>query len=300
MPEPGDDDLDEYALEHTRVEDEQRTQGVAARPGAPGARAFPAVLAGLALLAVGGLALLFVTLRRAATHVPATAETAAAAQPGARASQTQPAPPTLGPLPDLDESDDYVRRAASVLSRHPEVARWLGQTNLVRSVTAVVTNVADGESPRPHLGFLAPAQRFRVVGRTGRTVADPAGFVGYDRFADALASVDTDAAVSTYRAVEPLFEAAYRDLGHPEGGFRSEIERAIAVLVATPVPPADAGLQAHAVGFRYVDPRFEQLTAAQKQFLRLGPRNVRVVQAKLEECQAALGRTTAPASNTAR
>jgi hypothetical protein len=200
-------------------------------------------------------------------------------------------PSPLTTLPALETSDAFARTTASALSSHPEFARWLGQASLVPTLTAVVSNVADGETPRPHLGFLAPSQRFRAGrGAGGRIVPDRASFGGYDRFADAVASVDAQAAASAFTAMEPLFDSAYRDLGHPGGGFRKALLRAIDALLAVPILPAEVELVPHAIGFRYVDPRLESLSPAQKQFLRTGPRNVRLVQEKLRELRPALAR----------
>jgi hypothetical protein len=56
----------------------------------------------------------------------------------------------------------------------------------------------------------------------------------------------------------------------------------------------DVELVPHAIGFRYADPKLEGLTAAQKQFLRMGPRNVRIIQQKLRELQPALQAPAAP------
>jgi hypothetical protein len=297
-------DLDDFDLEPTMTA-EPSTETRAAVPAEAdgGSRLFLLTLVAVALVAFGVLILLYVVFRQPSK--PRAAEPAASA-PGTAtapalpaASAAAPAPAT--PLPGLDESDDYVRRVAAALSSHPELARWLAQASLVRTLAVVVTNIAEGESPRPHLAFLAPTQRFRAAGARGRRiVADPAGFSGYDRFADAVGSIDATAAVSAYHALEPLFDAAYKDLGHPEGGFRRGLDRAIAALVATPAAPADAELVPHAIGFRYLDPRLEGLTAAQKQLLRIGPRNVPLVQAKLRELQSALGAGKLPPANSAR
>ena len=72
------------------------------------------------------------------------------------------------------------------------------------------------------------------------------------------------------------------------GAPNAPIGRAIQALVAVPVLREDVPLVPHAIGFRYADPALEGLTAAQKQFLRIGPRNVRLVQGKLRELEAAL------------
>jgi hypothetical protein len=277
------DDLEDFHIKPTSSEEPVET----VPPYAPEPRRgslFPATLAVIAVVAVGLLAVVYLVFRHPATP---KATPRAGASPVAVPSPVATAPAV--PVPPLDESDAFVRQAAASLSGHPEFARWLGRTGLVRTLTAVVVNIGDGETPRPHLDFLAPRQRFRGARRPGQVVVpDPAGFEGYDAFADAVASVDAKGAASAYRTLEPLFDAAYVDLGHPEGGFRRALDKAIGALLAVPVLPADVELLPHAIGFRYADPKLEALTPAQKQFLRIGPRNVRLVQGKLRELAAAL------------
>ena len=191
-------------------------------------------------------------------------------------------------LPSLEESDTFVREIAATLSAHPEWARWLARTSLIRTLAAVVSNVANGETPRRNLEFLAPKQRFRAASGRKRIIADPASYAGYDLFADAIASIDARAAAAAYRALEPLFDAANRELGYPKP-FRPTLDAAIRELLAVSPPPEDAELVPGAAGFRWADAHVEALSAAQKQFLRTGPRNVRLAQGKLRELQRALG-----------
>ena len=277
------DDLEDFRIKPTSSEEPVEMVPPYA-PEGKSAFLFPATLAIIALVAVGLLAVVYLVFRNPAASKATPRSTASVATPAPVAGAT----PAV-PLPALDQSDAFVRQTASGLSAHPEVARWLGRTALVRTLAAVVVNVADGETPRPHLEFLAPKQRFRAARRPGRPIVpDPAGFDGYDGFGDAIASVDATLAAKAYGTTEPLFDAAYVELGHPEGGFRQALHRAITALLAVPVLTADVELLPHAVGFRYADPRLEALTPAQKQFLRIGPKNVRLVQGKLRELQAAL------------
>jgi hypothetical protein len=247
----------------------------------------PLALVGLAVL--GGILLAAVVFLFRTPVTPRAAVTPSPAGPSAAAAVPSPSGVAL---PTLDASDALARTLGATLSSQPEFARWLARTGLVRTFAAVVTNVADGESPRPHLEFLAPPARFQARSARGRLVADPAGFQGYDVFGDAVASVNATAAATAYRTVEPLLEEAHRELGHPEGRFRDSLDRAIAALLAVPVPREDAALILHATTLRWEDPRLESLTPAQKQFLRTGPRNVRLVQEKLRELQSALGTAT--------
>jgi Protein of unknown function (DUF3014) len=282
-----DDDLDDFELEKTRRLDEETVRSPRGdRPGdAPREGiGFPMILTALAVLVFAMLGVLFLVFRKPGKPVPTPAPIAA---PMAQAPATTPTPATV--LPRLEDSDGFVRGIAAALSANPELARWLAQTGLVRRLTAVVDNVANGESPRPHLEFLAPKQRFKAARRPPRQIVpDAAGFAGYDIVADVVGSVDVTLAAATYRTLAPLFEAAYLELGHPEGGFPKALDRAVAALVAVPVLGNDVALVPHAVGFRYADAKLEALTAAQKQFLRIGPRNVRIVQQKLRDFATAL------------
>jgi hypothetical protein len=282
------DDLDDFDLERTRrQEDEETVRPYRPEPEKKRGLLFPGTLAAAAIVAIGLLAVIFLVFRHPSTPkaTPIPAAPAVTAPP----AEASPFAAAGIALPSLEESDAFVRQLAAGLSAHPELARWLGRAALVRTLTAVVVNVADGETPRPHLEFLAPRQRFRVARRPARLIVpDAAGFAGYDLFGDAVASVDASAAANAYRALAPLFEAAYVELGHPEGGFPTALDQATRALLAVPVLREDAELVPHAIGFRYADPKLEALTPAQKQFLRIGPRNVRLVQGKLREVAAAL------------
>ncbi len=277
------DELGEFDI-RTEQEQNRDTEGFdQSRPPRPPSQRGPL------LLALAAVVLLLAAAVFVFRYQPWKPGPTPAATPTPAASLGPPSAEPRISLPPLDASDVYVRGLAEGLSTRPELARWLAQSSLVRTLTAVVSNIADGETPRPHLSFLAPRQRFRARGAEGRrTVADPAGFAGYDAFADTIASVDARAAVKTYLVLEPLFDAAYRDLGHPEG-FRGALERALAALITVPVLPSNAELVPYGAGFRWADPRLEELSAAQKQFLRIGPRNEQLVQAKLREIRAALG-----------
>ena len=290
-----DDDLDQYELEPTRGldDDDGSTRPVERsyergydRP--KGGIGFPAILAALAVLVTALLGVLFLIFRQPGRPAPTAA-------PPPPVAQATPAPTPATPLPKLEDSDPFVRSLAGTLSPNPELKRWLSQNGLVRKLTAVVENVSNGETPRPHLEFLAPRQRFKAARKPGRAIVpDPAGFQGYDVVADVVGSVDASGAAAAYRTLAPLFDAAYAELGHPEGGFSKAVDRGITALTAVPVLRDDVELVPHAVGFRYADPKLEGLTAAQKQFLRMGPRNVRIVQQKLRELQPALQAPAAP------
>jgi len=230
---------------------------------------------------------------RARVSPPSTTAETPAPEPTPSASVA----PLPSGMPTLDASDDLVRELAKALSSHPQFSAWLAAKDLVRTLTVVVENVANGQTPRMHLGFLAPKGPFAVLQKQGHLVIDPGSYARYDGLTDAFASLNATGCASVYRRLEPLFEAAYRDLGYPEGGFRGALGRSIAMLEAAPALDGDVGLTAVKRArpvYEYEDRRVESLTAAQKQLVRLGPANVRKIQAKLRELRAALELRGAP------
>jgi hypothetical protein len=193
------------------------------------------------------------------------------------------------PLPGLDASDAWLRTEAGSLSTHPVFAGWLASGDLVRRFVASLDNVADGESPRSHLPFLAPAEPFRTANRAGRTVTDPRSFARFDPVAEAVASLDAERCAALYRRAKPLLEEAFRALGPGDERFDDRLARGVRVLLATPVPTGDEELVRPKVFYEYADPELESLGPAQKHLLRMGPGNVRRIQAKLRELASALG-----------
>ncbi len=184
---------------------------------------------------------------------------------------------------ELDKSDELVRRLAGGLSSRPELARWLLSEQLIRSFVAAAENIAAGHSPRAQVPFFTPNGPFAVIEEDGETFADPGSFRRYDLFADVFTSLDTEGTITLYRQLTPAISEAYKELGHADGRFHPTLERAIAELLRVPVVEERIWLEPQLVTYELVDPGLEGLSAAQKHLLRMGPDNVRSIQAKLRE-----------------
>src|SRR5262249_41954725 len=120
--------------------------------------------------------------------------------------------------------------------------------------------------------------------------ADPRSYQRYHALTEAVASIDARGAASLYATLKPRIEEAGRELGLRDAPFDRTLERAIVLLLETPVRSGPARLRQHGgVGFAFANPDEENLAPAQKQLLRMGPDNARVVQAKLRDIALALG-----------
>ena len=123
----------------------------------------------------------------------------------------------------------------------------------------------------------------------GETWLDPVSYHRYDNLAGAVDSLDAQSVARFYATVKPRLEEAYRDLGAAEPAFDRTLERAIVVLLKTPIVDGDIRLRSDSVSYKFADPALEGLTKAQRQFLRMGPRNMRIVKAKLRQVAGFLG-----------
>lgn len=265
--------------------DLQRTDG---DPPPPARQRQPLLLlwvAGLALVIVVAWGAYYWTTRPApgvaATEVAVTQRPAAADRP------VEAAPPAID-VPPLDESDPLVRRLVGALSAHPRVVAWAATPDLIRNFTVVVENIAAGATPARHLRVLQPAGPFRVTGPEEALRIDPRSYARYDSVAAAVASVDAAGAANLYDTLKLRIQDAYRELGH-EGPFDVAMERAIVLLLRTPIVEEDEPLAYRGALIGYADDGLEELAPAQKQLLRMGRRNMAIVQGKLREIALAIG-----------
>ena len=175
-------------------------------------------------------------------------------------------------LPSLDGSDGLVRGLVAVLSSHPGLARFLATNALVRGTVLAVEQVGDGKTPASPLAAFQPASRVAIVGTdTGRV--DPRSYARWDSATGALTSVRPSEAAQLYVNLKPLFDAAYRELGHPNGDFDTAIVRAIQQLQDTPDPGVDPLLRRGRGYYEHTDAALRSLRPVQKQFLLVGPNN---------------------------
>jgi hypothetical protein len=201
-------------------------------------------------------------------------------EPGEESSATTP----TFMLPHLGESDGLIRDGVASLTENRGIDHWLEGADLIRKFVTVVDNVARGKLPHQNLAFMAPAEAFAVQRESDQVfLLDEASYRRFDLVTDIFASIDAAGAVQFYNLLRPLFQQAYEELGYGSRKFDDLIFVAIGRLLETPVLTEPVRLVRPTVVYEYADKRLENLSDAQKQLLRMGPRNTRVIQAKLSE-----------------
>ncbi len=239
----------------------------------PPSRAPIVALGVLLVLAVGGMVW---WMRRQAPPPAAPSAPAPTAE-----APAQPAAPAL-PAGDA-------RAQLDAVSANPAVRQLLAGDDLARRWATATDNVAEGIVPRKLLSAFGPQGGFTVVQRGGQALVDPASYRRYDGVGDVVAAVNVDALAAAYRLLHPALEAAYKALGYPEGSIDAATSRALARIEGTPVREGHVEV-VPGVGttWAYADPQLERLTDVERQLLRMGPRNERLVQEKARALSRAL------------
>jgi len=236
-----------------------------------------------AALLVGGAGGLW--LHHART--PAVPAPAVVIQPPSAPQAPEPAAP---PLPSLDDSDTLARSKAAKLSTDARWEDWLKPEGLLRRGAAVVEMLSVGTVPREALSFLSPRKKFAAKRRKNGIFLDPSGYSRYDRTAEIFAFIDAAATAAFIKEMKPLFEQACREFGGRSCSYPNAFSRAAAPLIETPVVDGEVRLKDSEKGIVYLfaDERLERLKPTQKQLLRMGPRNQKLIQAKLKDILKAL------------
>lgn len=271
--------------EYQAPTDNTPTFGDGGRGGGGGGLLRAAVIALLAGIVIGGAAYLMMRQRTAPTARPAETRAAAPAPKAVAADDVEHID-----LPPLDDSDALVRQRIGILSSNRLVAAWLGTTGLIRNFVVVIDNISRGMNPSRRLQVLKPAGQFRVTTRGSQVVIDPRNYDRFTPIAAAAASIDAQSAGRLYRSFKPLLQTAYDELGSQEP-IDEAVERAIVDLLKVPAIDGDVRVEqaGEGIGYQYSDDRLESLDGAQKQLLRMGAKNIRIIQSQLRTFAMTIG-----------
>jgi hypothetical protein len=204
--------------------------------------------------------------------------------PVAEAAPVDPVPA----LPDLADSDAMVREQLSAAGVGPELDKLEQQQNLIQQGTALIDGFSRGLVLRKLLPIDPPGEAFSVLEQDGQMLMNPAGYQRYNDYAEAIATLDAGMLVNNFHTMRPLYEQAYGQLGLNPDDFDNAVIRMLDRIIATPEIEGPVELTRKSVMYQYADPQLEQLAPLQKQLLRMGPENIRLVKEQARALRAGL------------
>lgn len=194
------------------------------------------------------------------------------------------------PLPALDDSDAALAPLVSYLVQRPALAELLVSKDLIRRLVVTVDSLTSREIPLNRLPTSLPPGRFLAVERDDGLYIDERNYARYAGHLDLLRQVDGNDLVRAYVHFYPLFQEAYRELGHPQGYFNDRLIAVIDHLLETPAVEQTPQLEQPSLLYVYADPGLENLSAGRKLLLRMGPEQAEAVKDKLRGIREALVR----------
>lgn len=194
--------------------------------------------------------------------------------------------PEVKPLPTLNESDAVVK--AQIDNYLADAAMSLLVTDdMIRRGVVFVDNLAKGKVAKKHTPVVQPQEKFTVNEGAVLTI-DPNSYERYTPYVKIFTSMSAAQAVRLFEEYKPLINDAYTEIGYGDDEFEQTLTDAIDLLLDTPEPEGELPLLRDSVTYQYAFPEWEQLPAAQKQLLRMGPENMKKVKAALRNIKKQL------------
>lgn len=183
------------------------------------------------------------------------------------------AEPEAPVLPSLSQSDTEIKAAVANFMSNQAV-KLLADDDVIRRTVVYVDNLAKGKIAEKHSPVVKPQDNFSVID-DDIIITDPNSYERYTPYVAMFDTMSTAQVVRLYDQYKPLFEEAYEEIGYEGNEFNGTLADAIDELLATPIPDTALPLIKESVTYKYAYAEWEQLSAAQKQFLRMGPENMK-------------------------
>ena len=209
-------------------------------------------------------------------------------EPAPEPSEPPPPPPepVEDPLPRLEESDDAVRDAVGDIPLGTAGQQYLIPGNIIERSASLIYLMAQGDVPYKLLPVSRPKAAFPIRDDGTQVVTDPAGFERYDALTQWLQSLDLESLLSSLEWFIPLFKEAWSYYGEDPAAFDFAVVMTLDLVIATPeIDLSEARLIRKEAVWIFEDPAIEGLAPIQKQVLRMGPENAKILKAKAAEAR---------------
>ena len=195
-----------------------------------------------------------------------------------------PTEPIEEPLPRLEESDDAVRDALGDIPLGTAGQQFLMPGNIIERSASLIYLMAQGDVPYKLLPVSRPKATFPISDDGTQVITDPAGFERYDALTQWLESLELKPLLSSLEWFIPLFREAWSYYGEDPAAFDMAVVMTLDLVIATPeVDLSEQRLIRKEAVWIFEDPAIEGLAPIQKQVLRMGPENAKILKAKAAE-----------------
>jgi hypothetical protein len=131
-------------------------------------------------------------------------------------------------LPGLNNSDPFVNTQISELANADAILRLMTNSQIIRKFVVLVDGMSRGDVPERDLPVIPPQTSLSVDAQGEEFYRlDPASYTRFNMLVNTFAAIDSEQAVARFRLLQPLFDAAYAELGYPGRSFDNALRQAI-------------------------------------------------------------------------
>ncbi|SHE22256.1 DUF3014 domain-containing protein [methanotrophic endosymbiont of Bathymodiolus puteoserpentis (Logatchev)] len=188
-------------------------------------------------------------------------------------------------LPELKNSDAEFRQDVLAISDSAQLKQGLFKEQIISKTIASINDMAQGmRPPAKVLRELKLSKPFLVITRGDKMYISPKSYQRYDPLAHAVNRIDSQAAVALYKKYLPLFEVVFKEFSYPKSYQVLDIfKAAVGKILQAPIITGRIEVIQPSVHYKFADSKLEKLSALDKQMLRMGPDNTRLIQKKMRE-----------------
>ncbi|MDG1123148.1 MAG: DUF3014 domain-containing protein [Glaciecola sp.] len=188
----------------------------------------------------------------------------------------------------LDLSDQAIKQGLITALRAPLLSTLIVNESIIANLVASITNTAQGTLPENVSLLTPPTQEFAVFKKADNQFISPESFIRYNVYAQTFAQIETADLLALLAQYEPQILANFEQIAEPNADFTDTLITAINRLLDTPSVNLPIPVVSDSAMYKFANPQLEALLPAQKQLLRMGPDNMRMVKAKLRDLRTAL------------
>lgn len=191
-------------------------------------------------------------------------------------------------LPSLNKSDKIVLLSASTLSTAQNFSKKLVENNVISRFVVFTDNLSRGAILGGFSPLLKPQGQFLKYDKNGSMFLSPAGYKRYNSYANIINKLNLRIVMKEYRRFMPLIDKAYNEIGYDKGEFTETLIEAINNINSAPIIKYKIKLVAPSAMYKFANSKLEGLNHVQKQMIRMGPYNTRIIQTKLAKLKKKL------------
>ena len=183
-------------------------------------------------------------------------------------------------LPELDDSDIFLRERVSLISKNRDLTLWLSSSDVIRRIVSYIDGLSRGVILDKIFPLSPPKNKLIIHMDDSKIWLNAGNYERYDQTIKVILSLDIKLLAKMFHFSRPLLETAFSELGYTPRQMDGIILRALEQILETPVIYEPIPLTRDSVTYKFEQPEIESLKPIQKQLIRSGPTNTEKIKNK--------------------